>query len=191
MPKKKELIIIAGANGSGKTTFAKPYTQALGFQFLNADEIAKNLENEGLTQPLVKAGRIFFAKLSECIEKEANFVVETTLSGSYINKVASRAIEKGYELKVIYLFLDNPKVCIERVKTRVIKGGHDVPIEAITRRFYRSKVNFWNNFTEMANEWTLMYNGSEGFQQVAIGSKNEFSIDNQILFDLFLSNVEL
>lgn len=189
--KSKELIIIAGANGSGKTTFAKPYVRELGFQFLNADEIAKRLEEKGLKQALVKAGRIFFSKLNECIETEVSFVVETTLSGTYINKVAKRAVNSGYELKVIYLFLDNPKVCIERVKTRVIKGGHDVPMEDIVRRFYRSKANFWNNFTAMADDWKLIYNGSEGFQQVAIGNKEEFSIENQTLFNLFTSNIEL
>jgi predicted ABC-type ATPase len=59
--KKPELIIIAGANGSGKTTFAKPYVLELGYQFLNADEIAKNLEEAGHKNALLKAGRLFFS----------------------------------------------------------------------------------------------------------------------------------
>ena len=86
----KQLIIIAGANGSGKTTFAIPYVQELGFDFLNADEIAKELELLGKKNAMIKAGRIFFSRLNQNIKDGVNFVVETTLSGTYINKVVMR-----------------------------------------------------------------------------------------------------
>lgn len=181
----KEIVIICGANGSGKTTFAIPYVNRLQYEFLNADEISKDLEGKGFTNPLIKAGRIFFERLAQFMEEERNFVVETTLSGSYINKVAAKAISKGYRLKVIYIFLDDPELCIDRVRARVIKGGHDVPEEDIRRRFYRSKTNFWSNFTKIANDWIILYNGEDGFQQVAIGSFEEYSIENPILFNLF------
>ncbi|NJN77045.1 MAG: hypothetical protein HC803_00900 [Saprospiraceae bacterium] len=65
-----------------------------------------------------------------------------------------------------------------------------MPLEDIRRRFDRSKNNFWKNFTELANSWTLLYNGNEGFQQVAIGEENELSIENKFLFDLFHQNKE-
>ena len=82
--------------------------------------------------------------------------------------------------------MDNPQLCIERVKTRVLKGGHDVPEEDIIRRFYRSKKNFWENFTSIADNWTLLYNGEEGFQQVAMGNSIDYRIENLILFNKFL-----
>ena len=182
-----QLIIIAGANGSGKTTFAKPYVKELDYQFLNADEIAKELEGKGESNSLIKAGRVFFATLHKCLENLENFVVETTLSGSYINKVAKKAKEKGYIVQVIYIFLDNPDLCIDRVKSRVLKGGHHVPKNDIIRRYYRSKINFWNNFTKLADNWTLFYNGEEGFQRVAIGESKEYSIENPIIFKIFNS----
>lgn len=185
--KPPELIIVAGANGSGKTTFAKPFTAELGYQFLNADEITKELEDQGLPNAMIKAGRIFFVKLKNYIENRENFVVETTLSGSYINKVALKAKKNGFTVKIIYLFLDNPQLCIERVRTRVFKGGHDVPIEDIIRRYYRSKDNFWNNFTEIADDWKLYYNGEEGFQQVALGKYKVYSVENISLFEKFKS----
>ncbi len=184
---KNQLIIIAGANGSGKTTFAIPYVKELGFDFLNADEIAKEFEEKGQSNPLIKAGRIFFKRLNDNIKNHKNFVVETTLSGTYINKVAIRAKEAGFEIKIIYIFLDNPQLCIERVRSRVIKGGHDVPEKDIVRRFFRSKNNFWKNFTLIADNWILLYNGGEGFQSVAASNENEFSIENELLFNHFLN----
>jgi len=83
---EKEIIIIAGANGVGKTTFAKPYVKNLSYKFLNADEIVKKMEAEGLAGAMIKAGRVFFSELNKSIEEAKNIVIETTLSGTYINK---------------------------------------------------------------------------------------------------------
>lgn len=105
---------------------------------------------------MIAADRLFFERLATYINEKQDFIVETTLSGSYINKVASKAIKRGYEVKIIYLFLDKPNLCIERVKSRVIKGGHDVPKEDIVRRFYRSKDNFWNKMIDLSSNWVLI-----------------------------------
>lgn len=185
----KNLIIIAGANGSGKTTFAIPYVEELGYDFLNADIITKKLEEEGHKNALIKAGRFFFKRLNNNLLEGVNFVVETTLSGSYINKVAEKAKLKGYKVKIIYIFLENPQICIERVRSRVIKGGHHVPKVDIVRRYFRSKNNFWNNFTVLANEWILLYNGEEGFQNVAVGSEGKYRIENESLFGNFFEKL--
>jgi len=64
----KEIIIIGGANGSGKTTFAKEFMNVIGYEFLNADEIAKEIEKKEPDSVLIKAGRIFFKRLNDCIE---------------------------------------------------------------------------------------------------------------------------
>lgn len=181
----KNLIIVAGVNGAGKTTFAKPYVKEKGYTFLNADEIAKDLENKGIENAMIAAGRIFFQQLNDYLEMDKDFVVETTLSGAYINKVAKKAKAKGYTISMIYVFIDDVEMSIQRVKNRVLKGGHDVPIEDIRRRFDRSRNNFWKNFTELANSWTLLYNGIDGFQQVAISKNESFIVENKLLFNLF------
>lgn len=181
----KQLIIIGGANGSGKTTFALNYLEELGLDFLNADLITKSLEDKGVKNALVAAGRIFFARLNNYINNGQSFIVETTLSGSYINKVAQKALDQGYSVKLIYLFLDDDDLCVERVRTRVLKGGHDVPEIDIRRRFLRSLNNFWNQMSKISNDWLLLYNGDEGFQQVAIGKNESFAVENEFLFEKF------
>ncbi|MFT4667971.1 MAG: putative ABC-type ATPase [Polaribacter sp.] len=178
---------MSGANGSGKTTFAIPYVNEKGYEFLNADEIAKQLEDQGEANAMIKAGRIFFKRLDANIKDEINFVIETTLSGTYINKVAQKAKKEGYKIVIIYIFLDDADLCVQRVRTRVIKGGHHVPEEDIIRRFYRSKANFWNNFTQLSDKWLMLYNGEDGFQQVALGLDGRYSIINEILFEKFKS----
>lgn len=183
----KELIIISGANGVGKTTFAKPYVERIGYKFLNADEIAKEIEKRGLKNAMIKAGRRFFTELNKSLSHEENIVIETTLSGSYVNKVVKSAKEKGYWVKVIYIFVDSEDLCVERVRSRVLKGGHNVPEGDIRRRFQRSLNNFWINFTQLSNFWILLYNGDENYQQVAIGSSENYSVENEALFNHFQS----
>lgn len=83
--------------------------------------------------------------------------------------------------------MESPDLCVQRVQDRVQKGGHDVPIEDIKRRYGRSLVNFWDNFVSTANEWLLIYNGENGFQLTAIGKKTKYSVENISLFNLFKS----
>lgn len=185
-----DLIIIAGANGVGKTTFARPYVAEYGFDFLNADDIAKTLADAGDPSPMVAAGRVFFERLNQALDNQQSIVVETTLSGTYINKVAKRAKANGYKIKLIYIFIESPAACIERVKVRIAKGGHEVPEEDVKRRFYRSLSNFWDNFREMAERWFLIYNGEFGYQTIATGKLDDQSIENKVLFDNFLKLIK-
>lgn len=105
-----------------------------GFDFLKrTDDIAKTLADAGDPSPMVAAGRVFFERLNEALDNQQSIVVETTMSGSYINKVAKRAKELGYKIKLIYIFIESPAACIERVKMRIAKGGHEVPEEDVKR----------------------------------------------------------
>lgn len=89
--------------GQAKQLLQKKYVDEKDQDFLNEDEIKKELEESGESNSLVKAGRIFFSRLNKNLENEKSFIVETTLSGSYINKVAKKAIKRGYRIKVICL----------------------------------------------------------------------------------------
>ena len=83
---QREVIIIAGANGSGKTTFAHKLLEALKYEFLNADEIAKRLSPKDIKKFRLTAGKEFLSRIKILTENRKNFILETTLSGKYVDK---------------------------------------------------------------------------------------------------------
>ena len=182
-----ELIVVGGANGSGKTTFASRYHKALGVEFLNADNIASTLSNQGVANAMIAAGRMFFTRLNELLDEGRTFVVETTLSGSYINKVALKARRMGFRVVTVFIFLDSAELCVERVASRIVKGGHEVPTTDIIRRFSRANQNFRQNFTPLSDTWLLLYNGGDSFQEVASSTGDGTRIINPHRFAQFQS----
>jgi len=103
---KKTLYIMAGANGSGKTTFAINFSELENFKFINADEIAKTYDPNDIQKYKVKAGKEFFRELSLSLNDTKSFIIETTLSGKYLVKVIQEAKEKEFEISLFYLFLE-------------------------------------------------------------------------------------
>ena len=168
------LYIIAGANGSGKTTFAKEFSEKQNLEFINADEIAKELDKDNLTKYKIKAGKIFFQTLKYNLTLEKSFVIETTLSGKYLVKYIEEAKELNFRVVLVYLFLEEPTTNIERIKNRVFNGGHYVPDEDVIRRFYRSKNLFCSVYKDIVSSWNIYYNSDEIFEKVA---------DNLVVFD--------
>jgi len=165
------LYIIAGANGSGKTTFAKEFSSKNNFYFINADEIAKELDAKNIIKYKFKAGKIFFEQFDTKLLLGKSFVIETTLSGKYLLKYINKAKELHYKVILIYLFLEEPATNIDRVKNRVLNGGHNIPKNDIIRRFYRSKNLFCSLYKNIVSSWTIYYNSNEIFEKVADNAK--------------------
>ena len=140
---EKTLYIIAGANGSGKTTFALSYIELNNLHFINADEIAKSYDPNDISKYKVKAGKEFFRQLELNLNKNQSFMIESTLSGRYLKDVIIKAKEKGFKVVLIYIFLESEIENILRVKNRVLNGGHDVPEVDIKRRYTRSRRLFF------------------------------------------------
>jgi len=184
---KKELVIIGGPNGSGKSTFARGYLLTHPMVYLCADDIAKEINPEDMSSVKLAAGREFFKKLKDLRQEKKSLMIESTLSGIYLNKLITGFHDDGYEIILVYVFLYSPKVCIERIKERVLKGGHFVPDKDVERRYYRSKENFWNNYKNQANKWFLVYNSENKFLEIALGIKNEFFIKNKEYFYKFVN----
>ena len=155
---KKEAVIIAGANGSGKTTFARKFLELTQYEFLNADEIAKQLNPEDPLKARIAAGKKVINSIDELIKAGKSFVIESTLAGSFLEKHITKLKERGYEIKLIFLYLGSTELCMNRIKSRVMQGGHDVPDEDVIRRFNRGLVKFWDQYSWMVDNFSLYYN---------------------------------
>lgn len=144
MPTKPPTIyLIAGCNGAGKTTFAREFLpkEVKCLRFLNADEIARGLSPFDPAAQALKAGRLLLSEIRECIAKRETFGLESTLSGRSYLRSFETAEQAGYRIYLHYLWLPTVALAIARVRERVRKGGHHVPVVDIRRRFQRSRQN--------------------------------------------------
>lgn len=141
--------IIAGPNGSGKTTFALSYLPTIAGcrNFINADLIAAGLSPLEPENNLLAASRIFLQEINAHIAAGENFSFETTLSGRSYLRLIDRLKKQGWRVQLIYLTLPNVETSKMRVAERVAHGGHKIPIADIERRFSRSLSNLLTLFS--------------------------------------------
>ena len=183
---QSEIVIIAGANGVGKTTFARAFLLEYDYEFLNADEIAKNLSPGNPAERKISAGKLFFQKLNQAVENHKSLLIESTLSGRYLEKFLKGLKDESYQITIVFLFADSPEILIDRIAERVKKGGHFVPDEDVRRRFTRGKQNFWSVYKDLADSWSLIYNSESTFYEVALSENKEIRIFDENLFQNFL-----
>lgn len=160
-----QVTIIAGPNGAGKTTFAREYRQASQSRsvFVNADEIARELVGQGLTQEQLdlRAARNMLERISDLADAGAEIMFETTLATlTYARKIPLWR-RSGYSVSLIYLRPPSVEVSIARVRRRVEAGGHGIPEDIIRRRFDKSARYFNNTYKSLVDEW-YVYNSVEG-----------------------------
>lgn len=165
------LYIISGCNGAGKTTASFTILPEMlnCKEFVNADEIAKGLSPFQPETVSFHAGRILVERIRELIDLKVDFGFETTLTTlSYVNTI-KLAKQMGFTVTLIYFWLDNVTLAIERVKTRVGEGGHNIPEAVIRRRYYRGMVNLCEKFINICDYWIVINNSSRPFNFVAEG----------------------
>jgi predicted ABC-type ATPase len=186
----KELIVVAGPNGAGKSTFAARILADRPMPYLCADMIATEFQHlDGMSQQIA-AGREFLRRLELQLTKEENFVVETTLSGRTMQAILNRARVVGFEITIVFVYLDSAETCVFRVRERVRRGGHSVPEDDICRRFSRSCVNFWHVYRKIADLWIAYYNAGSEFIEVAFGVSDDFAVSDDVLFSRLLEFAE-
>lgn len=174
-PVEKSLIVIAGANGSGKSTLAEGLELKFDFAHLDPDKVLAQGSRSA-------AGREAIALRNRLFNEDATFGLETTLSGKGIGRFFEKCQSAGYRVVIVFVWLDNPQACIERIKVRVASGGHHVDDGIVGRRFFRSNPNFWTNYRLIADQWFLFYNGHDKSKLAASGKKDVYDVYDQKLF---------
>ena len=136
--KKPHLVLFAGPNGSGKTTlYYRQFSEKrlVNIEYVNTDEYSAELGSE------VAGARKAILQRERLISNGTSFVTETTLAGRSALRLLSKAAAKVFVTTVIYVCTSSPDINIKRVARRVRAGGHDVPKDAIVRRYYDSLKN--------------------------------------------------
>ncbi|HYW59664.1 MAG TPA: AAA family ATPase [Xanthobacteraceae bacterium] len=136
--------IVAGPNGSGKSSlYDQTNIESFGRSvwIINPDLLAARIRSVESLEPdaaNLEAVRRIEAWLDASIQAHQTVGVETVLSTPKYRRLVSAAKSRKFEINLIYLLLQSPALCVERVRLRVAKGGHDVPTQKIIDRWQRS-----------------------------------------------------
>jgi predicted ABC-type ATPase len=160
MTRERKIIIIAGPNGAGKTTFARQFLpqEADCPTFINADLIAAGLSPFRPQAAALRAGRLLLAEIAAHVARHESFAFETTLAGRGYARSIPRWQAAGYHVKITFLALPNAALAVARVAARVAQGGHDVPEDAIRRRFKAGLDNFQRIYRPLVDAWVIYDN---------------------------------
>ena len=182
----KNLYIIAGCNGAGKTTASFTILPEIlnCKEFVNADEIAKGLSPFQPEKVSFESGRIMLKRINELLETNVNFAFETTLATKSYKSKIREAKNKDYSVTLLFFWLQNVDLAIERVKIRVAEGGHNIENEIIRRRYKNGIKNLFEIYLPIADE-VMIFDNSEGKHDLIAKKTIETEIDifNEIKFN--------
>ena len=175
---EKNLYIISGCNGAGKTTASFNILPDLlnCKEFVNADEIARGLSPFQPEKVSIEAGRLMLKRIDELIDSNQDFSFETTLSTkSFINTI-DNAKSKGYYVTLIFFWLESIQLAKDRVQKRVSEGGHNIEPNVIDRRYKAGIKNLFKLYFDKVDS-LLIYDNSK--------AKSELIAEKEIENELF------
>ncbi|MBC2593509.1 zeta toxin family protein [Ruficoccus amylovorans] len=143
--KQPVIYVLAGVNGSGKSSVAGATFRAKGVEYYNPDEVARRFldDNPSASQSMANshAWALGKALLENAISNKATYAFETTLGGQTIPALLIEAAKRGAHVKIWYVGLESVELNIERVHQRVQQGGHPISEEKIRERWDGSRRN--------------------------------------------------
>lgn len=190
---KPKIYIIAGPNGSGKTTFVQhflPY-YADCINFVNADLIASGLSPFSPEVAAIKAGKLMLEEINTFRKRRVDFAFETTLSGKTYMKLLKEMKAGGYEIHTYFLWLRTIDLALKRVAERVAMGGHDVPTDTIRRRFDRGLHNLFNLYRPFADSWAIFDNSELAPVVIAKETAGVLTVINGKMFEEIQAKVRI
>jgi predicted ABC-type ATPase len=150
------IVALAGPNGAGKTTFFDGHLARAGLRFVNADDLARELEID-----VYEAAEVAKNVREALLEQRESFVFETVFSDPAGDKLEflRRASTLGYAVVLCFIGLESPELSEERVAMRVLQGGHDVPAEKLVARYPRTLENLRRAIRELPH--VLVFDNSD------------------------------
>ena len=142
---KPVLIVIAGPNGSGKTTITSKILRHEWLEdavYVNPDQEAQDRFGDwNSPKAVLQAAQYCEQQREECLANSKSLIFETVLSSDGKVDFIRRAKEAGYFIRLFFVSTSHPSINSSRIAQRVMEGGHDVPIPKIISRYYKSIVN--------------------------------------------------
>ena len=142
---KPTLCVVAGPNGSGKTSttvqlLANEWSE--GSLYINPDNIAQEQFGDwNSPEAVLKAAKYATDLRYKCLNEKRDFVFETVFSSDEKLEFLRKAHESGFFIRFFFVCTSNPKINVSRITKRYLEGGHEVPISKIISRYYKSYVN--------------------------------------------------
>lgn len=155
----KQLWLLAGGNGAGKSTFYRCALQPRGLALVNADNIARNIDPDNAEQASYAAAQLAEHLRYDLLNKGVSFCFETVFSHPSKIDFMAQAKALGYEIILVFIHLDNSELNAARVAQRVSEGGHAVPPEKILARIPRTLTHI-KHALPLADEVHLLDNSS-------------------------------
>ncbi len=155
----RQIWLLAGGNGAGKSTFYHTRLEPKGMGFVNADLIAKELDPLAPEAMSYKAAEIAMSRFHQYIQHGYSFCYETVFSHPSKLEMIRAALDEGYSIVLVYISLRDPKLHLARVDQRTKSGGHNVDQTKILDRLPRSQ-RYVGQAASLATE-VLVFDNSE------------------------------
>src|SRR4030067_2014223 len=161
---RQSLVVIAGPNGAGKSTTAPSLLKGTleVTELVNADVIAQGLSAFNPEMTAFQAGRIMLERLYYLAKNRLDFAFESTLASKTFAFWITGLRNKGYDFRLVFLWLLGEDFAVSRGEERVHMGGHNVPGETIRRRYYAGLYNFFFLYRLPSYSWGFFDNPGGG-----------------------------
>ncbi|MBL8500522.1 MAG: zeta toxin family protein [Nitrosomonas sp.] len=169
MSKKKQLWLLAGGNGAGKSTFYRTRLAPSGLSFVNADIIAKLLYPQAPEAHSYRAAKLAEHMRLQLLRESRSFCFETVFSHPSKIDFVAQAKSLGYEIVLVFIHLCDPALNQARIAQRVSEGGHHVPADKVISRIPRT-LSFVKKTLPLCDHVYILDNSraDNPFQQLAV-----------------------
>ena len=181
------LIVIAGPNGSGKTSVTSRLLKHEWVEdsvYINPDIVARDIFGDWNSKEAVLKAANYCAEWREtCLAKKQSLIFETVMSADDKVDYIMRAKEAGFFIRVFFIATANPTINASRIASRVMKGGHDVPITKIISRYRKSIINCMK-ISSIVDRLYVYDNSIDGEE-----AKIQFRLVNGVMGKMYVTDV--